>query len=47
MRLFRCFPHVFRQVTRHRVRSLLTIAGIAIAIRRSFAGATIVGILRS
>lgn len=32
MRLLRCIPHVFRQVTRHRVRSLLTIAGIAIAM---------------
>ncbi len=32
MRLLRCIPHVLRQVTRHRVRSLLTIAGIAIAM---------------
>lgn len=28
----RCIPYVFRQVTRHRVRSLLTITGIGIAM---------------
>jgi len=32
MRFFRCLPYVRRQVTRHKVRSLLTIAGIAIAM---------------
>ncbi|GAB5495658.1 MAG: ABC transporter permease [Phycisphaerales bacterium] len=32
MRLFRCFPYVIKQVTRHRVRSLLTVFGIAIAM---------------
>ncbi|MGP1345364.1 MAG: ABC transporter permease [Phycisphaerales bacterium] len=32
MTILRCIPYVFRQVTRHRVRSLLTILGIAIAM---------------
>lgn len=32
MRLFTCLPYVLKQVLRHRVRSLLTIAGIAIAM---------------
>lgn len=32
MKLIRCIPYVLRQVTRHRVRSLLTILGIAIAM---------------
>jgi len=32
MRLLRCLPYVLKQVTRHRVRSLLTVAGIAIAM---------------
>lgn len=32
MRLFRCIPYVIKQITRHRVRSLLTILGIAIAM---------------
>ncbi|MEM1329140.1 MAG: ABC transporter permease [Planctomycetota bacterium] len=30
--LARCVPYVLKQVTRHRIRSLLTIAGIAIAM---------------
>ncbi|GJM18966.1 MAG: ABC transporter substrate-binding protein [Phycisphaeraceae bacterium] len=32
MTLHRCLPYVARQVTRHRVRSLLTVMGIAIAM---------------
>ncbi len=32
MTILRCIPYVLKQVTRHRVRSLLTIAGIAIAM---------------
>ncbi len=32
MTLPRCLPYVLKQVTRHRVRSLLTVAGIAIAM---------------
>lgn len=32
MRILRCLPYVLKQVTRHRVRSLLTVAGIAIAM---------------
>jgi putative ABC transport system permease protein len=32
MNALRCIPYVRKQVTRHRVRSLLTIAGIAIAM---------------
>lgn len=32
MNLWNCLPYVFKQITRHRVRSLLTIAGIAIAM---------------
>ncbi|RNC81874.1 MAG: FtsX-like permease family protein [Phycisphaera sp.] len=32
MRLVRCFPYVIKQVTRHRVRSMLTVFGIAIAM---------------
>lgn len=32
MRLLRCWSYVVRQVTRHRVRSLLTVMGIAIAM---------------
>ena len=32
MNLLRCIPYVLKQVTRHRVRSLLTILGIAIAM---------------
>lgn len=32
MRFLRCFPYVLKQVTRHRVRSLLTVLGIAIAM---------------
>jgi len=32
MRAIRCLPYVLKQVTRHRVRSLLTLVGIAIAM---------------
>lgn len=32
MKLIRCIPYVLKQVTRHRVRSLLTVMGIAIAM---------------
>ncbi len=32
MKLLRCLPYALRQVVRHRVRSLLTVAGIAIAM---------------
>lgn len=32
MRALRCLPYVFKQVFRHRVRSTLTVAGIAIAM---------------
>jgi putative ABC transport system permease protein len=32
MNVVRCIPYVLKQVTRHRVRSLLTIVGIAIAM---------------
>lgn len=32
MRLARCTPYVLKQVSRHRVRSLLTVAGISIAM---------------
>lgn len=32
MRLLSCFPYVLKQITRNRVRSLLTILGIAIAM---------------
>lgn len=32
MNVFRCVPYVLKQVVRHRVRSLLTIAGIGIAM---------------
>jgi len=32
MNPLRCLPYVIKQVTRHRVRSLLTVAGIAIAM---------------
>ncbi len=32
MKLLRCFPYVSKQVVRHRVRSLLTVVGIAIAM---------------
>lgn len=32
MNPLRCIPYVFKQVTRHRVRSLLTISGIGIAM---------------
>ncbi len=32
MTLLRCLPYVRKQMTRHRVRSLLTIAGVAIAM---------------
>ncbi|MFG0276095.1 MAG: hypothetical protein ACF8QF_13670 [Phycisphaerales bacterium] len=32
MTLFRCAGYVVKQVTRHRVRSGLTIAGVAIAM---------------
>ena len=32
MKMLRCLPYAFRQVVRHRVRSLLTILGIAIAM---------------
>lgn len=32
MRLLRCIPYVAKQVTRHRVRSLLTLLGVAIAM---------------
>lgn len=32
MRVVRCIPYVLKQVTRHRVRSLLTIGGIGIAM---------------
>ncbi len=32
MTLFRCLPYVFKQVVRYRVRSLLTVAGIGIAM---------------
>lgn len=32
MRLLSCIPYVIRQITRHRVRSLLTMLGIAIAM---------------
>lgn len=32
MKIFRCVPYVLKQVTRHRVRSVLTVAGVAIAM---------------
>lgn len=32
MKLLKCIPYILKQVTRHRVRSLLTILGIAIAM---------------
>lgn len=32
MRALRCFPYILKQIVRHRVRSVLTIAGIAIAM---------------
>lgn len=32
MRLLQCLPYAFRQIARHRVRSLLTVLGIAIAM---------------
>lgn len=32
MRLLHCFPYVLKQITRNRVRSLLTVLGIAIAM---------------
>ncbi len=32
MKLARCIPYIAKQITRHRVRSLLTIAGIGIAM---------------
>lgn len=32
MKFLRCFPYVAKQITRHRVRSLLTVFGIAIAM---------------
>lgn len=32
MKLFHCFPYIFKQITRNKVRSLLTVLGIAIAM---------------
>lgn len=32
MRIARCFPYVLKQITRHRTRSILTVAGIGIAM---------------
>ena len=32
MMLLKCFPYVIKQITRNRVRSVLTVMGIAIAM---------------